>query len=76
MEFLALHDLNTSENLEFPYDSCDQFNLDDIYEAECIAEFRFEKRHILQLEEVLQIPALLKIVNFKFTLINMITDDG
>ena len=60
MEFLALYDLNTSENLEFPYDSYDQFNLDDIDEAECIAEFRFEKRHILQLEEVLQIPALLK----------------
>ena len=60
MEFLALHDLNASENLEFPYDSSDQFNLDDIDEAECIAEFRFEKRHILQLEEVLQIPALLK----------------
>ena len=60
MEFLPLYDLNTSENLEFPYDSYDQFNLDDIDEAECIAEFRFEKRHILQLEEVLQIPALLK----------------
>ena len=60
MEFLALYELNTSENLEFPYDSYDQFNLDDIDEAECIAEFRFEKRHILRLEQVLQIPALLK----------------
>ena len=53
MEFPALYDFNSSENLEFPYDSYDQFNLDDIVEAECIAEFRFEKRHILQLEEVL-----------------------
>jgi len=60
MEFLASYDLNTSENLEFPYDLYDQFNLDDIDEAECIAEFRSEKRHILQLEEELQIPALLK----------------
>ena len=60
MEFPALYELNTSENLEFPYDLYDQFNLDDINETECIAEFRSEKQHILQLEEVLQIPALLK----------------
>ena len=40
MEFPALYDLNTSENLEFPYDLYDQFNLDDINETECIAEFR------------------------------------
>ena len=47
VEFLVLNELNT--------DLCDQFDLDDINEAECIAEFRFEKRHILLLEEVLQI---------------------
>ena len=29
-------------------------------EAECIAKVRFEKRHILRLEEVLQIPPLMK----------------
>lgn len=60
VEFLLLDELNTSENLDFPYDSYDRFNLEDIDEAECIAEFRFEKRHILRLEEVLQIPALMK----------------
>ena len=60
MEFPALYELNTSENLEFPYDLYDQFNLDDINETECISEFRSEKQHILQLEEVLQIPVLLK----------------
>ena len=60
MEFPALYELNTSENLEFPYDLYDQFNLDDINETECISEFRSEKQHILPLEEVLQIPALLK----------------
>ena len=52
MEFPALYELNTSENLEFPYDLYDQFNLDDINETECISEFRSEKQHILQLEEV------------------------
>ena len=60
VEFLMLDELNTSENLDFPYDSYNRFNLEDIDEAECIAEFRFEKRHILRLEEVLQIPALMK----------------
>ena len=60
MEFLVLNELNTSENLDFPYDSYDQFNLDDMDEAECIAELRFEKQHILRLEEVLQIPPLMK----------------
>ena len=29
MDFLVLNELNTSENLDFPYDSYDQFNLDD-----------------------------------------------
>ena len=60
VEFLVLNELNTSKNLDFPYDLYDQFDFDDIYEAECIAEFRFEKRHILLLEEVLQIPPLMK----------------
>ena len=55
VEFLVLNELNTSTNVDFPYDFYDQFDLDDIDEAECIAEFRFEKRHILLLEEVLQI---------------------
>ena len=39
----ALYQLNTSENLEFPYDLYGQFNLDDINETECISEFRSEK---------------------------------
>ena len=59
-EFLILNDLNCSQNLDFPYCSYEKFNLEDIDESECIAEFRFEKQHILLLEEVLQIPALMK----------------
>ena len=60
MEFVALNELNTSENLDFPLDAYDRFNLDVMNKAECIAELRFEKRHILRLEEVLQIPPLMK----------------
>ena len=59
VEFLVLNELNTSTNLDFPYDLYDQFDLDDVDEAECIAEFRLEKRHVLLLEEVLQIPPLM-----------------
>ena len=60
MEFAVLNELNTWENLYFPYDAYERFNLNDMDEAECIAELRFEKRHILRLEEVLQIPFLMK----------------
>ena len=62
MEFLTLNDLNTFENLDFPYDSYDQFNIDDIDEDECIAEFRFQKRHILQLEELSWTPRTVHIM--------------
>ena len=36
MEFLVLNKPNTSQKLDFPYDSYAQFNLDDMEEAECI----------------------------------------
>ena len=49
-----------SEQLGLPYDSYNRFNLEDINEAECIAEFRFEIGRVLLLEELLQIPALMK----------------
>lgn len=39
VEFLALNLLNTSKNLDIPYDSYDQFDFEDtIDEAECIAQ--------------------------------------
>jgi len=43
MELVVLNKLNTSENLDFPYDAYDRFNLDDMDEAKSIAELRFEK---------------------------------
>ena len=41
--FVVLTELNTSENLDFPYGCYNQFKLDDMDEAECIAEFRYQK---------------------------------
>ena len=47
IEFVVLNELNATENLYFPYDAYDRFNLDDMDEAKCIAELLFEKQHIL-----------------------------
>ena len=39
-ELLVLYDLNTSKNPVFPYESYERFELTDMDEAECKAEFR------------------------------------
>lgn len=55
-EFLLLYEQFRSKNPDFPYDNHPRFSLDDMDESECLAEFRFQKRHIPLLVEVLQIP--------------------
>ena len=42
-ELLLLLDDNTSRNPEFNYQNYQRFNLDEIPEPECKAEFRFNK---------------------------------
>ena len=59
-EFLLLYDLNKSKNLELPYDEHDKFDLGNPCEDECSAEFRFEKKDITRLAEVLQLPSVFK----------------
>ena len=56
-EFLILLDEYHSSNPEFPYHEYAPFDLDNMDEAECLAEFRFEKRHLHLLAEALRIPA-------------------
>ncbi|CAB3978386.1 Hypothetical predicted protein [Paramuricea clavata] len=56
-EFAVLLDEYESCNPDFPYDEYMPFNLDDMDESECLAEFRFEKQHIPLLAEALRIPA-------------------
>ena len=58
-EFVVLYDLSASKNLDFPYDSYAQFDLDELDESESFAEFRFGKRDIRILKEVLQIPDMI-----------------
>ena len=55
-EFVLLHDANTSKNPIFPYENHEKFDFDGLDPAECKAEFRFEKRDLPQLPEVLEIP--------------------
>ena len=62
-EFILLYDINTSSNLEFPYWKYPSFNLENISDAECTAEFRFPKSDVYKLADVLQIPPLIKCYN-------------
>ena len=55
-ELLLLLDDNTSRNPEFNYQNYQRFNLDEIQEPECGAEFRFNKNDIPVLAEVLGLP--------------------
>ena len=52
-EFLVLWQAHKSENTEFPYEEHGQFSFD---EAECKADFRFEKRDLPGLVNILGIP--------------------
>ena len=45
-EIEFLYELNTSRNPDFPYWQYGIFNLDQLNEAECLAEFRFYKNDI------------------------------
>ena len=64
-EFVVLYDLFTSKNLDFPYDSYvpydsyAQFDLEELDESESFSEFRFGKRDVRILKEVLQIPDMI-----------------
>ena len=55
-EFLLPYYLNKSRNLEVSYWSFDEFNLDLLTDDECTSEFRFYRRDVYLLAEVLQIP--------------------
>ena len=55
-EFVCLHDLNRSKNLELPYDEYGRFDLDKMDDGECLAEFRVKKRDLETMSDALQIP--------------------
>ncbi|KAK3728021.1 hypothetical protein QZH41_009525 [Actinostola sp. cb2023] len=55
-EFAILYDVNCSKNLDLPYDDYERFDLDNMENDECIAEFRVTKNDLPVLAEALQIP--------------------
>ncbi|CAH3161403.1 unnamed protein product [Porites lobata] len=55
-EFLLLYDVNRSTNLDFPHEQYPLFDLDDMQNDECLAEFRVHKHDLPILAEVLGIP--------------------
>ena len=57
----TMYDLFASKNLDFPYDSYAPFDLEELDESESFAEFRFRKRDIRILKEVLQIPDMITV---------------
>ena len=59
-EFLILYESYTLHNPEFPYNSYTRFDLEQMDESECLAEFRFKKQDIVILADVLQIPAIIR----------------
>ena len=55
-EFLLLWDLHESKNLDFPYEEYGRFDLDEMDDSECFAEFIVKKRDLPDLAAALQIP--------------------
>ena len=42
-EFLLLYDVNTFKNPDFPNESYEKFDLNDVEDSECLSEFHFRK---------------------------------
>ena len=59
-ELLFLSDLFEWKNPCFPYKEYSSFNLDEMTESECLSEFRFRKRDIPMLADVLGIPEIIR----------------
>ena len=55
-EFLLLYDLYSPQNLDLPCDLYPHFDLQNLTEDECMAEFRFRKTNIPRLSQALRIP--------------------
>ena len=55
-DFIILYELFSSRNPDFAYDSYDRFDLDNMNEDECKAEFRVRKRDLPTLSQALRIP--------------------
>ena len=55
-ETILLYDLSTSDNLDIPYWTYNEFQLDCLSDDECRGEFRFAKNDIYRLCDALGLP--------------------
>ena len=60
-DFLLLYEMFMSKNPNFPYHEYSRFDLDNMSEPECKAEFKFNKNDLPVLAEALQIPPSFKL---------------
>ena len=61
VDFVLLYDIFSSINPSFRYYEYACFDLNNMSEAECKAEFRFAKKDLPAVAEALQIPPLFKV---------------
>ena len=59
-EFVLLYEDFRPQNPEFPYFQYDTFNLHNMNDDECLAEFRFKKTDIQTLKEALHLPDVIR----------------
>ena len=59
-EHLLLYDLNSSDNVDLPYNSYPGFDFDDLEDDDCLSECRFYKNDLPFLAEVLGIPEVVE----------------
>ena len=69
VEFVLLYDLNTAKSPDLPYWNYEHFDLDNLADDVCKAEFRFNKNGVCNLMEVLHLPD-------EFTCYNGLKIDG
>ena len=62
-EFLLLYDLNTAKSPDLPYWNYKQFDLDKFSDDECLTEFRFLKKDVSNLVDILRLPDVLRSYN-------------
>ena len=59
-EYIILYDLNSSKNLDLPYDEFMRFDVDEMEDSECVAELRVHKHGLPAPAEALQIPRVFR----------------
>ena len=55
-DFVLLHDIHKSRNLDIPHTDFAKFDLENYNDDQWYANFRFSKAHVYELRERLNIP--------------------